>query len=216
MQASWDRLWLARSIFPVHALARLVLFVLVLASVMLAACGSVTRSAEPGVVQVASVDAPAAPSDDFERGSTLYVRVCAGAPDAVLLAEPDKWSEVVALLEYAQPLRTNFDRSGQYLYVRAVQNGFVVEGWVWRSALSSLNPTQYPVDEDRWETKGIEYAESGKMSPPLPRKSGTTGADMDAVDTLEHVLSSTQAGSDSQQLIQRYSDFARDGGLIPD
>ena len=163
-----------------------------------------------------------------DEGRRVYLRVAGGSADAVLLERPSQWSGIHAELEYGQELRIIGNSSGDFVHVRAVILGFAEEGWVWRPAVSVIDPAKHPTDQDRWQQEGLERGEYA-MTPAGTRIDGFTPepgqADPEAMRlSMERVLERVDSYEadrdrlmgDSTKLDQRYQKFAKLGGLSDD
>ena len=151
-----------------------------------------------------------------ERDSRpLYVRVRAGSPDAVMVAAPSPWADVVAQLEYAQPLVSLGERNGAYTLVRTRDLGVNIEGWV----VESIIRHRRPPDDPALEIDPVDAARN-----MYPHEEFRDDPDLQGqllwLDDYERGLDHQRGGDslspDSEIIRARLKAFGASGGLIRD
>lgn len=189
--------------------SRSVLCLLSVAALLATAC-STTRY-EPEPIQVTR---PA--YRPYGRAGTAYVRVRGGSPDAVILHEPDQWSEVVVPLEYGQAVVVE-GRSGLYAYVHTRDLGVNFEGWVLKSVLAKHVPDNphEPADGVSAAT-AADYLYPYEEFPDEPLMQANLSRLDEYEARLDHIKGGDPVNPDSQIIRERYQAWGRAGGLLPD
>lgn len=191
-------------------------------AISLAALLSACASAPPRDARTLQTTGAAPYRNYWREGDAVFVRVQAGSPDALLLAEPEPWAETLALLEYGQRLTVLDERRGNFVSVRTWGLGVEVEGWVARSVVGTHIPKLGDAEQRELEEEGAALSKTicSRLPGDDPMDSSAVDRALARIDEHEsdrnRLLGGDALNPDPAITRERFRAFGEQGGLMGD
>jgi len=167
----------------------------------------------------------------YVHGDTMYVKVAASNPDAVIMTSTDFFdAEPVATLIQNQPVETTGKKDGEYVEIKANVDGKAVRGWV-KSIILQKEPLKNvprvteagAIDNASFAAPGFDKEiengmrkDSTQMKQALERldKFEAKRAELLGIKNWDADEKDPKAPkTDSTEALKHYRAFGKDGGL---
>jgi hypothetical protein len=161
----------------------------------------------------------------YARGETMYVKVNASNPDAVIMSSTDFFeAEPVATLIQNQPVETTGKKDGEYAEIEATVDGKKVKGWVKAIILQKKPLENVSRVSETGAVENASFAGNGlneKIQAEMRAGSPEMDAAMKRLDDFEAKRAKlldiknwdSATDADSTGALKHYRDFGAAGGL---